>query len=197
MPLTMPATLRTMDMRLVYDEGEERITMRMGDLGGFVDGIGLGHGGRARAAAGAEGPMGSRWEGMDMGAGKKPAKDHGCGRGHGDGPLRRHGNHGMGMSGIGDDRARSMAPLAAGAMRITYDGKFSDWTLAALAALPHKTITVHNAHTKATETYSGVPLIDLLDQTGRGQPTAWQGPGDLPCGRGDRTATRRFIRWPR
>ena len=59
-----------------------------------------------------------------------------------------------------------MPPLAAGAMRITYNGKLSDWTLAALAAVPHKTITVYNEHTKANETYSGVPLIDLVTKLG-------------------------------
>jgi hypothetical protein len=31
-----------------------------------------------------------------------------------------------------------------------------------LAALPHTTVTVHNEHTSADETYSGVPLADLL-----------------------------------
>jgi hypothetical protein len=31
-----------------------------------------------------------------------------------------------------------------------------------LSALPHTTVTLHNAHTHANETYSGVPLADLL-----------------------------------
>jgi hypothetical protein len=31
-------------------------------------------------------------------------------------------------------------------------------------ALPQVTITVHNGHTKATETYSGVPLATLLEK---------------------------------
>ncbi len=35
-------------------------------------------------------------------------------------------------------------------------------SLADLAALPHSSVTVHNAHTNADETYSGVPLADLL-----------------------------------
>lgn len=57
-------------------------------------------------------------------------------------------------------------PLPTGAMRISFGGKSADWTPTALAALPHKTVTVHNEHTKADETYSGVPLIDLLVQLG-------------------------------
>ena len=36
----------------------------------------------------------------------------------------------------------------------------------ALKPLPHKTVTVHNPHTNADETYSGVPLIELLKQVG-------------------------------
>ena len=32
--------------------------------------------------------------------------------------------------------------------------------------LPHVTVTVHNEHTKADETYSGVPLITLLTSLG-------------------------------
>jgi len=32
--------------------------------------------------------------------------------------------------------------------------------------MAHKTVTVHNPHTNADETYSGVPLIELLKQVG-------------------------------
>ena len=35
---------------------------------------------------------------------------------------------------------------------------------AGLHALPHITITVHNSHTNATETYAGVPLASLLER---------------------------------
>lgn len=35
-------------------------------------------------------------------------------------------------------------------------------SLADLSALPHVTLTVHNGHTNADETYSGVPLATLL-----------------------------------
>ncbi len=34
------------------------------------------------------------------------------------------------------------------------------------AAIPHKTVTYHNAHTKADELYAGVPLTDLLAKYG-------------------------------
>ncbi len=39
-------------------------------------------------------------------------------------------------------------------------------TAADLKALPQKTVTFHNVHTKADETYSGVPLTDLLAKYG-------------------------------
>jgi hypothetical protein len=51
-------------------------------------------------------------------------------------------------------------------LRITFDDKSADWTPAKLAQLPHTTITVHNGHTNADETYSGVLLIQLLTQVG-------------------------------
>ena len=54
----------------------------------------------------------------------------------------------------------------AGPLQITFGGKSATWTVATLAALPHTTVTVHNEHTKADETYSGVPLISLLTPVG-------------------------------
>jgi hypothetical protein len=54
----------------------------------------------------------------------------------------------------------------AGPLKITFGDKSQEWTPAALAPLPHKTVTVHNEHTKADETYSGVQLIDLLAPLG-------------------------------
>jgi len=56
--------------------------------------------------------------------------------------------------------------VPAGPLKIAYGDKSSEWTPATLAALPHKTVTVHNEHTKADETYSGVELIDLLTPLG-------------------------------
>ncbi len=41
-------------------------------------------------------------------------------------------------------------------------GKTKTLTPADLKALPHVTVTVHNGHTQKDETYSGVPVKDLL-----------------------------------
>src|ERR1700728_1613788 len=48
----------------------------------------------------------------------------------------------------------------------TYEGKTLTLTPEELAALPHKTVAVFNAHSKANETYSGVLLADLLGKAG-------------------------------
>lgn len=44
--------------------------------------------------------------------------------------------------------------------------KVADWTQEKLATLPHTTIAVLNGHSGATETYSGVPLLTLLEPLG-------------------------------
>jgi hypothetical protein len=48
----------------------------------------------------------------------------------------------------------------------TYEGKTLTLSPDELAALPHKSVSVFNAHSKANETYSGVPLADLLSKVG-------------------------------
>ena len=48
----------------------------------------------------------------------------------------------------------------------TYAGKTLTLSPEELAALPHKSVSVFNAHSKANETYSGVPLADLLSKVG-------------------------------
>jgi hypothetical protein len=48
----------------------------------------------------------------------------------------------------------------------TYDGKTLTLSPTDLAALPHKSVAVFNAHSKANESYSGVPLADLLSKVG-------------------------------
>jgi hypothetical protein len=48
----------------------------------------------------------------------------------------------------------------------TYDGKTLTLSPDELAALPHKSVTVFNAHSKAQEQYAGVPLVDLLAKVG-------------------------------
>ena len=46
------------------------------------------------------------------------------------------------------------------------NGQSITLTSQAVAALPHKTVSVFNAHSKVNETYSGVPLGDLLAKVG-------------------------------
>jgi hypothetical protein len=48
----------------------------------------------------------------------------------------------------------------------SYEGKTLTLSPEELAALPHKSVSVFNAHSKANETYSGVPLADLLAKVG-------------------------------
>jgi hypothetical protein len=60
----------------------------------------------------------------------------------------------------------AVAHPAAGPLRITFGKKSGEWTPATLASLPHKTITVFNEHAKANQTYSGVPLFDMLKLLG-------------------------------
>jgi hypothetical protein len=51
-------------------------------------------------------------------------------------------------------------------LTLTVDGKTTILSVAELQAMPQKTITVQNAHTKQEETYSGVSLGDLLAKYG-------------------------------
>ena len=46
------------------------------------------------------------------------------------------------------------------------DGKSMTLTPEDMAALPHKTVSVFNSHTKANESYAGVSLSDLLRKAG-------------------------------
>jgi hypothetical protein len=52
------------------------------------------------------------------------------------------------------------------ALKIENGSQQSNVSLDSLKSLPHKTVTVHNPHTNADESYSGVPLIELLKQVG-------------------------------
>lgn len=49
---------------------------------------------------------------------------------------------------------------------VTADGRSMALTVAQIEAMPQKTVTVHNAHAKADETYAGVALGDLLARFG-------------------------------
>lgn len=55
------------------------------------------------------------------------------------------------------------------------DGKSISLTPEDLAALPHKTVSVFNSHTKANENYSGVVLSDLLAKVNVPQGEAVKG----------------------
>lgn len=46
------------------------------------------------------------------------------------------------------------------------DGKSITLSPEEFAALPHKTVSVFNSHSKANEKYSGVPLTELLTKVG-------------------------------
>jgi hypothetical protein len=73
-----------------------------------------------------------------------------------------------GQAAPGGEMGMKMARPAfpAGPLKITFEDKSAEWTPATLVALPHKTITVYNEHAKTNQTYSGVPLIDLLKPLG-------------------------------
>jgi len=59
-----------------------------------------------------------------------------------------------------------VAPTNPGPLEIRFGDKSSSWTPSTLAPLSRTTVTVHNEHTKADETYAGVPLISLLTPLG-------------------------------
>jgi hypothetical protein len=62
--------------------------------------------------------------------------------------------------------AGSTAGAKSTSLTISVTGQAHIFTAADFAALPHQTVTFHNVHTKADETYSGVPLTDLLAKYG-------------------------------
>jgi hypothetical protein len=47
-------------------------------------------------------------------------------------------------------------------LTLVVEGKATVYSMADLAALPHKSVTVHNARTNTDSVYSGVPLYTLL-----------------------------------
>jgi hypothetical protein len=63
------------------------------------------------------------------------------------------------------EMTRKPAPPA-GPLKLTYGDQSAEWTVATLAALPHTNVSVYNAHAKASQSYSGVPLIELLAKLG-------------------------------
>jgi hypothetical protein len=67
------------------------------------------------------------------------------------------------MSGMA--MAKPQAPLST-SLTLTVDGKATVFSTADLKAMAQKTLKVHNEHTKMDESYSGVPLGDLLIKAG-------------------------------
>jgi hypothetical protein len=79
-------------------------------------------------------------------------------------PLAAHAQSPMPpMAGM--ETPKPPAPMST-TLALTVDGKTTTFSVADLKAMPQKTVKVHNEHTKADETYSGVPLGDLLDKAG-------------------------------
>ena len=68
------------------------------------------------------------------------------------------------MGGMTMEHSKPSGPV--GPLKISFGDKSAEWTPATLAALPHTTIKVYNEHAKASQTYSGVALIDLLTRLG-------------------------------
>ena len=71
--------------------------------------------------------------------------------------------------------ASAHAQAAATSLTLAGPGQQTTLSLAALEALHHVSITVKNGHTHAQETYTGVPLIELLEKVGAPEPAAVKG----------------------
>jgi hypothetical protein len=71
----------------------------------------------------------------------------------------------------GMDAPKTPAPLST-SLALTVDGKTTTFSVAELKAMPQKSLKVHNEHTKADESYSGVTLSDLLAKAGFAVTTA-------------------------
>jgi hypothetical protein len=63
------------------------------------------------------------------------------------------------------EHARAQAALST-SLTLVVDGKTTILSVAELQAMPQKTVTVHNPHTKMDESYTGVALSDLLARYG-------------------------------
>ena len=69
------------------------------------------------------------------------------------------------IAGQGMDHSRTTTPSTE--LRIRgLDGKSITFSPEEFAALPHKTVSVFNSHSKTNEKYSGVALTDLLAKVG-------------------------------
>ncbi len=70
------------------------------------------------------------------------------------------------LGGTGSQPFSRITAQVPGPLTINYGSRSVEWIPSTLAALPHVTVTAYNGRTKANETYSGVPLIDLLARLG-------------------------------
>jgi hypothetical protein len=79
-------------------------------------------------------------------------------------PLPAHAQSSMPpMAGM--ETPKPPAPSST-SVALTVNGKTTTFSVAEIKAMPQKTVKVHNEHTKADKTYSGVPLDDLLAKAG-------------------------------
>jgi hypothetical protein len=102
--------------------------------------------------------------GMDMGQGKTMDMDKGQAKSM---DMSQDKGKGMDMSqGMAMDHDKNKPPIPAGPLKMSFGDKTAEWTAGKLAALPHMTIAVFNEHAKACQTYTGVPLMDLLKPLG-------------------------------
>ena len=84
---------------------------------------------------------------MDMGKKMEMGEGKGMEMGHGMEPMKK-------------------PAIPAGPLKVNFGDKSAEWSVATLAALPHKAVTVCNLHTKASQTYTGVSLMELLTRLG-------------------------------
>ncbi len=64
---------------------------------------------------------------------------------------------------------------AATSLALSGPGQQTTFSTDALKSMHHVTLTVKNGHSGAHETYSGVPLIELLEKVGAPEPAAVKG----------------------
>jgi hypothetical protein len=78
-------------------------------------------------------------------------------------PVNSHAQAAIagGMEGGAHDSA-----MASTSLTLTIDGRPTTLSVGDLQAMPQKSVNVHNEHTKKDETYSGVPLGELLAKYG-------------------------------
>jgi hypothetical protein len=60
----------------------------------------------------------------------------------------------------------TLAAQAQSSLKVQNGSQQISVSLDSIKSLPHKTVIIHNPHENADETYSGVPVIELLRQVG-------------------------------